>query len=77
MRIRPTTLFLISVLIAQIIGARDRIWYEIKPWPKWWKIVLAIGFGIFVTLVLVWACGLEYLLLHLLSIKYPIGFIHQ
>ena len=72
MKPRFKTLALLGILVAYVIGARDQIWYEIQPWPRWWKILLAIGFGIFVTLVLIWAFGLEYLLLHLLNIKHPI-----
>ena len=67
MNLRPTTLVLLSILISHIIGARDQIWYEIKPWPRWWKILLVIGVSIFVTLAMIWACGLEYLLLPIIS----------
>ncbi len=60
-----------GTLIALAIGARERIWYEIKPWPRWWKLLTAILVGTFVTAVLVWAAGLEYLFFQIFNIEFP------
>lgn len=60
---------LAATLGGLIIGARDWIRFETRHWLAWWKIGLAILVGAFITAVMVWAAGLEYLVFDLFDIK--------
>lgn len=70
-RSKKLALALLASLVAMAIGARDRIWYEIKPLPRWWKVLLAILAGAFVTAVFIFTAGLDHLF-QLLDIRYPL-----
>ena len=53
---------LLFALITFLIKSRQDIWDYLKPFPVWWKLVLAFGAASFLTLSFIYATNLEWLL---------------
>ena len=65
--IRKTTSALLVAVVAGFISRREQIWDYIKPWPKWWKLLLYLVAGLFVSLVAIWAIGQEWIIYKLIG----------
>ncbi len=64
-------MILLTKLCAYMVNAKRDIWYYLKPLPAWWKLLLAFGTAVFVTVAFVFGCGMEGLLFQLFDIQLP------
>lgn len=62
---------LLAWLIAAAIKQRALVWEWIKPWPAWWKILVASAVAVFITFAFVFAAGLLPELLFIFDIDFP------
>lgn len=62
---------LLAMLIPMAISARSQIWYWLEPLPAWWKLLIAIAVGAFVTIAFVFSCGMEGFLFKIFGIELP------
>lgn len=67
-KIRTSTAALLLLLLSYIIGSRDWIWDIIKPWPRWWKVLLYATAALFICMVFLWSCGFDWVIYALLNV---------
>lgn len=64
-------LFLLTWLLSAAIRQRDLVWEWIRPWPAWWKILVASVVAVFITFAFVFSAGLLPELLFIFDIEMP------
>jgi Mn2+/Fe2+ NRAMP family transporter len=60
---------LLFALISFIVKSRKEIWAFIQPYPRWWKLILALIAACFLTVAFLFATNMQWLLFELFG--YP------
>jgi hypothetical protein len=64
------TLALWLLVVTFATAKRDWIWDIIKPWPRWWKVLLYATSALFFCAVFLWSCGLDWVIYWALNVVY-------
>jgi hypothetical protein len=60
---------LLFTVISCVIKSRQQIWEYLKPYPCWWKILIAVAAACFFTLAFIYATNMEWMLYRILGIN--------